>query len=46
MRHIHVGGMKPEYQKAKSAVRIIVLQSRGVILGTCYLIHITKYRKI
>jgi hypothetical protein len=31
--------------KAKGAARIIVLQSRSVILGACYLI-IMKYEKI
>jgi hypothetical protein len=46
IRHVHVGGMKPEYQKAKGAARIIVLQPWGVILGTCYLILITKYGRI
>jgi hypothetical protein len=25
MRHVHMGGLKPEYQKPKGAVKIIVL---------------------
>jgi hypothetical protein len=33
IRHKHMGGMKPEYQKAKGAARIIVLRLWGVILG-------------
>jgi hypothetical protein len=44
--HVHVEVMKPEQQKAKGAVRIIIFQLRGVILGTYYLILIMKYRKI
>jgi hypothetical protein len=36
-----MGGMKPEYQKAKGAARIIVLRPWGVILG-----RVTKNRSV
>jgi hypothetical protein len=46
IRHVYVGGMKLEYQKQKVQRESSFLSHGGVILGTCYLILITKYKRI
>jgi hypothetical protein len=45
IKHVHVGGMEPEYQKQNVPRESLFFSRGGDILGTCYLI-ITKCENI